>query len=352
MATSERRTPIEESEDMDIIDETIGLAAVDYDLRIRHQELEAREFELRTREQALENAEEFAAAMRRARLETVEEQSDTSFHGFRPRNEDQQLQSTRVEDDSRTTPTRNMQDMQRGRSRERNGQNDDSVQPRSPSYETVHDRPDESVRPRRLFNPIDSNPRVPSNPTDQNPRVPPNPTDPTPRNPFPPNLNPRNPFPYPYHPYPYPPPNPHVPYPPQPAYNPYYPSGTGNSLQCEVVNKRPTIVKWYGKIGEELGQDLETFIKSVDEHLENVKFRNPKDALDEARSYLDRSKGDWQHYATSVEYEKISTWGELKGFLRYIYSSVSAHDPVVALQKILRQATNQRQENERDCVSF
>ena len=167
----------------------------------------------------MENAEEYAAAMRRARLETVEEQSDTSFHGFRPRNEDQQLQSTRVEDDSRTTPTRNMQDMPRGRSRERNEQNDDSVQLRSPSYETVRDRLDESVRPRR------------PNPTDQNPRVPPNPTDPTPRNPFPPNLNPRNPFPYPYHPYPYPPPNPQVPYPPQPAYNPYYLSGAGNPMQ-------------------------------------------------------------------------------------------------------------------------
>ena len=192
--------------------------------------------------------------MHRERLDAIDEKSDTSFHGFMLRSESQQMQLSRLEDDSRTTPTRNMQDMQRGRSRERNGQNDDSVQPQSPSYETVHDRPDESVRPRRLFNPTDSNPRVPSNPTDPNPRVPlnptdlnprvpPNPTDPTPRNPFPPNLNPRNPFPYPYHPYPYPPTNPHVPYPPQPAYNPYYPSGTGNSLQCEVVNKRPTIVK-------------------------------------------------------------------------------------------------------------
>ena len=40
MAAIERGTPIEGSEDMNVIDETTGFAAVDYDLRMRHQELE------------------------------------------------------------------------------------------------------------------------------------------------------------------------------------------------------------------------------------------------------------------------------------------------------------------------
>ena len=173
--------------------------------------------------------------MRRARMETAEEQSDMSFHGFRSGNEEQQMQSTRVEEDSRRTPTRNVQDGQRGRSRERNIQNDESGNPRSPSYETVHDRTDESVRPRRP-NPTDQNPRVP-NPTDlttHNPVLP----NQNPYYPVPPNQNPNNPLPYPF-PFPYP-------YAPPPAYNPYYQNGTGNSLQCEVVNKRPTITKWHG----------------------------------------------------------------------------------------------------------
>ena len=86
---------------------------------------------------------------------------------------------------------------------------------------------------------------------------------------------------------------------------------------------------------------METFIQSVDEHLENVKFRNPKDALTEARSFFDTSKGDWQFYATSIEYKKITTWEQLKGMMCRVYSSVSAKDPVIALQKILRQINKQ-----------
>ena len=234
--------------------------------------------------------------------------------------------------------------MHRGRSRERNERHDDSLQPRSPSYETVQARPDESVRPRRPLNPPDPTPRIPLNPPDPTPRIPLNPPDPTPRNPLPPNPNPQFLHPHnpnPHNPYLYPPPNPYAPYPPPLAFNPYYTSGAGTGFHCEVVQKRPTIVKWYGRIGEEPGQDIETFIKSVDEHLENVRFRNPKDALDEAKSYFDRSKGDWQHYASSIEYDRISTWGELKAYLHYIYSPVSAHDTVVALQKILHQAQKQ-----------
>ena len=73
MASGGRTTPIEESEDMDIIDGTLGLAAVDYDLRIRQQELDARELQLRTREQALENAiEEQTSRMHSERLQAIE----------------------------------------------------------------------------------------------------------------------------------------------------------------------------------------------------------------------------------------------------------------------------------------
>ena len=312
----DRGTPTQGIEDMDTIDETTGLAAVEFDLRIRAHEIEARESALRAREEALENAEQLLA-MRRTRMEPVEEQSDISIPGFRPGNEDQPLQSTRIEEDSRRTRT--TEEEQRGRSRDRNTQPDVSGNPRSPSYETVRDQTDGGARPRRP-NPIDPNPRRP------------NPTDPTqnPYHPYPPQF----PFPYPYAP---PPPS-----------NPYYPNPTGNNLQCDVINKKPTIVKWYGKIGEELGQDLETFIQSVDEHLENVKFRNPKDALTEAKSYFDTSKGDWKFYATSIEYHKITTWEQLKAMMRRVYSSVSANDPVIALQKILRQIPKQNS----DFVAF
>ena len=134
MAAMDRGTPTEGMEEMDIIDETTGLAAVDFDLRIRAQEIEVRELALRAREEALENAERFAEVMRRARLEPAEEQSDPSFHGFRSGNEDQQMQSTRIEEDSRRTTTRTVGEDQRGRSRDRNTQPDESGNLRSPSY--------------------------------------------------------------------------------------------------------------------------------------------------------------------------------------------------------------------------
>ena len=133
MAGADRRTPTEGMEDMDVIDETIGFAAVDYDLRMRAQELETRELDLKARYEALENAERYAEVMRRARLEPAEEHSEPSFQGFRPGNEDQQMQSTRIEEDARRTTTRPVGENQRRRSRERNTRPDESGNPTVPN---------------------------------------------------------------------------------------------------------------------------------------------------------------------------------------------------------------------------
>ena len=84
-----------------------------------------------------------------------------------------------------------------------------------------------------------------------------------------------------------------------------------NPVTCEIVQKRPSIVKYYGRLGNKC-QDLETFITSVDTHLANLNWNSQTDILNEAKSYLDLSKGDLHNFVSTVEYRSCTDWSDLK----------------------------------------
>ena len=123
MALSEQTDIVEETESL--TEKALHLAAIDEDLTIRENALEAHARKLQARQEALANAEDFAAAIRRAEISAHEERdSDASFREFMTRDETdvsrrQPLQSTILEENSQTTPGGNPQPAQRGRSRER-----------------------------------------------------------------------------------------------------------------------------------------------------------------------------------------------------------------------------------------
>ena len=110
-----------------------------------------------------------------------------------------------------------------------------------------------------------------------------------------------------------------------------------DNMRCEIVQKRPSIIKYYGRIGRKC-QDLETWITSVDVHLSNLGWRNQLDILNEAKAFLDLSKGDIHNFASTWEFKGCETWAELKKYMRSIYGVISSRDPVIALQKMFREA--------------
>ena len=120
-----------------------------------------------------------------------------------------------------------------------------------------------------------------------------------------------------------------------------------NQLSCEIVQKRPAIVKYYGRLGSKC-QDLETFITSVDTHLANLNWNSQTDILNEAKSYLDLSKGDLHNFVSTVEYRSCTDWLDLKKYLRKLYGVVSSRDPVIALQKMIRE----EQASHSDYITF
>ena len=110
---------------------------------------------------------------------------------------------------------------------------------------------------------------------------------------------------------------------------------TGTIVQHKLLHKNSAVLKFCGNNGSQPA-DLEAFIESVDNHLNSLSLSSPAEILNEAKIYLDYSKGDLKENLMTREYRQIRTWENLKQYLRSIYGQLEQRDTVVSLAKILR----------------
>ena len=111
-------------------------------------------------------------------------------------------------------------------------------------------------------------------------------------------------------------------------------------LRHEVVNRTPNIPKF---TGTDTGPDLESWIKSVSDHLNAQPKLTDAQKLLEAKTHLAAARSKKDDGPTHVSYlmpdphfEDLQTWPQLIKFLRQFYSPVSRENVVTSLIKILR----------------
>ena len=84
--------------------------------------------------------------------------------------------------------------------------------------------------------------------------------------------------------------------------------------------------------------DLENWISQVETHITtNAGGLTDSERLSEAKRFLDFSKGDVSRFASATEYVELSSWKELKDYLRKVYASIGDTDPISCMAKILSQ---------------
>ena len=113
-----------------------------------------------------------------------------------------------------------------------------------------------------------------------------------------------------------------------------------STLRHEIVNRNTNIPKF---TGTDTGPDLESWIKSVDDHLNAQPRLSSLEQLIEAKLHLSTARAKQDDQPTHVsyiipdtEFEQLRTWPELQAFLRQFYSPVSRDNVVTSLTKILR----------------
>ena len=105
-----------------------------------------------------------------------------------------------------------------------------------------------------------------------------------------------------------------------------------------IIQHTPAILKFAGRVNGIMVQDVESFIKSVEFHLEKKRITEPYQQLAEATGYLDLTKGDLTYLLKCESFQNCRTWSDLKDFLRKVYSLRRTTDPVIAIHKVFATA--------------
>ena len=111
--------------------------------------------------------------------------------------------------------------------------------------------------------------------------------------------------------------------------------GSNLQIQHHITQHVPNITKFCGYIDGQC-DDVELFLQSLDNHLRAKQITNDTDKINQAKSFLDLSKGDVKHYVQSYKFEEITTYSEFKNYLRDIYGVATSHDLVQSIAKIIR----------------
>ena len=115
-----------------------------------------------------------------------------------------------------------------------------------------------------------------------------------------------------------------------------------------ITQHQPNIIKFAGRVNG-VCNDIDTFLESLDAHLDATNVTDPSQRLKEAKSFLDLSKGgDINSFTAGWTYRKLATYDEFKGYLRDIYGRVTSSDTVKSLSKIFRNAAA----SQKDYISF
>ena len=108
----------------------------------------------------------------------------------------------------------------------------------------------------------------------------------------------------------------------------------------EVISRSPNIPKF---TGTDTGPDLESWVRSVSDHLNAQTKLTDAQKLLEAKTHLAAARSKKDEGPTHVSFlmhdphfEDLKTWPQLISFLRQFYSPVSRENVVTSLIKILR----------------
>ena len=103
-----------------------------------------------------------------------------------------------------------------------------------------------------------------------------------------------------------------------------------------IINARSGVTPFCGRENGELKQSVENFITSVESLIVTKGLKDKQFILNEAKSYLDFSKGDLSHWARTISFRNCNDWETLRCFLRKVYGGYSDIGLVRDMGSILR----------------
>ena len=108
-----------------------------------------------------------------------------------------------------------------------------------------------------------------------------------------------------------------------------------NEIEHIHTQKNPEITKFCGRLNNKR-PDIESFLDSLDLHIDSLTFRQESHKLQEAKSYLDLTRGDLINFIQSPHWKSLSTYEEFKTYLRLLYSDSRGIDSVTSLSNTIR----------------
>ena len=124
--------------------------------------------------------------------------------------------------------------------------------------------------------------------------------------------------------------------------------GAGGTILHSITQHLPNINKFAGRINGAC-VDVDTFLESLDSHLDATNVTDQAIRLKEAKSFLDYSKGgDICSFTAGYKFKSLKTYDEFKEYIRTVYGRPTSSDTVKYLSKILRNAAS----SPKDYISF
>ena len=125
-------------------------------------------------------------------------------------------------------------------------------------------------------------------------------------------------------------------------------TANGGTILHSITQHLPNINKFAGRVNG-ICEDVDTFLDSLDSHLDATNVTDPAIRLKDAKSFLDFSKGgDICSFTAGYRFKSLANYDEFKEYLRSIYGRVTSSDTVKYLSKILRNAAS----SPKDYISF
>ena len=103
-----------------------------------------------------------------------------------------------------------------------------------------------------------------------------------------------------------------------------------------IINARAGVTPFCGRENGELKQSVECFISSLESLITTKGITDKQLIVNEARSYLDYSKGDLSFWTRTLSFRNCDDWDKLKCFLRKVYGGYSDIGLVRDMGSILR----------------
>ena len=115
---------------------------------------------------------------------------------------------------------------------------------------------------------------------------------------------------------------------------------TTHNVCHRITQHTPAITKFPGRING-VCMDIDTFLDSVDYHMNAAGITSDEDKLREAKTYLDLSNpnGDISFFTQSWKFKELSTYDEYKTYLRNLYGVITTDDITKSLSRIVRQVS-------------